>query len=44
MDREYFEAVIKPLLSPPGVEYIGEISDAEKSEFLGNALALMFTD
>jgi glycosyltransferase involved in cell wall biosynthesis len=42
-DREYFEAVIKPLLSPPHIEYIGEISEAEKSEFLGNALALMFT-
>jgi glycosyltransferase involved in cell wall biosynthesis len=25
------------------VEYIGEISEAEKSEFLGNALAFMFT-
>jgi glycosyltransferase involved in cell wall biosynthesis len=43
VDREYFEAVIKPRLSPPDVDYIGEISDAEKSEFLGNALALMFT-
>jgi glycosyltransferase involved in cell wall biosynthesis len=43
VDREYFEAVIKPRLCPPEVEYIGEISDAEKSEFLGNALALMFT-
>jgi glycosyltransferase involved in cell wall biosynthesis len=42
-DREYFEAVVKPLLSPPHIEYIGEISEAEKSEFLGNALALMFT-
>jgi len=43
VDRDYFEAVINPLLSPPDVEYIGEISDAEKSDFLGNALALMFT-
>ena len=43
VDRDYFEAVIKPLLSPPDVECIGEISDSEKSEFLGNALALMFT-
>jgi glycosyltransferase involved in cell wall biosynthesis len=43
VDREYFEAVIKPLLCPPHIEYIGEISEVEKSEFLGNALALMFT-
>ena len=43
VDRDYFETVIKPLLSPPDVEYIGEISEAEKSEFLGNTLAFMFT-
>ncbi len=43
VDREYFETMIKPRLSPPDVEYIGEISEAEKSEFLGSALALLFT-
>ncbi len=43
VDREYFNAVIKPLLAPPDVEYIGEIGEADKSEFLGNALALLFT-
>jgi glycosyltransferase involved in cell wall biosynthesis len=43
VDRDYFETVIKPLLSPPDVEYIGEITETEKSEFLGNALAFMFT-
>jgi len=43
VDREYFEEIIKPLLSPPDVEYIGEISESEKSEFLNNAVALMFT-
>jgi len=43
VDREYFDTVIKPLIEPPFVEYIGEIGDAQKSEFLGNALALMFT-
>jgi len=43
VDRDYFETVIKPLLSPPDVEYIGEIGEPEKSEFLGNALAFMFT-
>jgi glycosyltransferase involved in cell wall biosynthesis len=43
VDRNYFEAIIKPRLCPPDVEYIGEISESEKSEFLGNALALLFT-
>lgn len=41
-DREYFENVIEPLLDAPGVEYIGEIGDEEKSDFLGNARALLF--
>jgi glycosyltransferase involved in cell wall biosynthesis len=43
VDRDYFEAIIKPRLSPPAVEYIGEIGESEKSEFLGGALALLFT-
>lgn len=43
VDREYFASTIKPLLSRPGVEYIGEIDDSQKSEFLGNALAVLFT-
>lgn len=41
-DREYFRTQINPLLANPGVEYIGEISESEKSEFLGNALAYLF--
>jgi glycosyltransferase involved in cell wall biosynthesis len=41
-DREYFESVIKPLLSTPGIEFIGEINEAQKQEFLGGALALLF--
>ena len=40
-DREYFEAVIKPLLDDPMVEYIGEIGEKDKNEFLGNALGLL---
>ncbi|HEV2171762.1 MAG TPA: glycosyltransferase family 4 protein, partial [Candidatus Binatus sp.] len=43
VDREYFEAVIKPRIVPPMIEYIGEIDDSQKSEFLGGALALMFS-
>ncbi|MFC2972148.1 glycosyltransferase family 4 protein [Azotobacter bryophylli] len=41
-DRSYFEREIRPLLDNPLVEFIGEIGDADKSEFLGNALALLF--
>jgi glycosyltransferase involved in cell wall biosynthesis len=41
-DRNYFEEKIKPLLKDSAVEFIGEIADSEKSEFLGNALALLF--
>jgi len=42
LDKAYYEAVIKPMLSPPDIEYIGEINEVEKNEFLGNAMALMF--
>jgi len=41
-DKEYFEAEIKHLLNHPLVEYVGEISDHEKENFLGNAMALLF--
>lgn len=42
VDKEYFETVIQPLLKQSKVEYIGEIGEAEKNEFLGNAYALLF--
>jgi glycosyltransferase involved in cell wall biosynthesis len=42
VDREYFEAVIAPLLREPLVDYVGEIGDREKNEFLGHAYALLF--
>ena len=41
-DKEYFDAKIRPLLRDPNVEFIGEIGDREKDEFLGNATALLF--
>jgi glycosyltransferase involved in cell wall biosynthesis len=42
-DREYFEAKIQPLLKDnPVVEFIGEINEQEKDEFLGNAAGLLF--
>ena len=41
-DVEYFESVVKPLLLQEHVEFVGEIGEADKAEFLGNALALLF--
>jgi glycosyltransferase involved in cell wall biosynthesis len=41
-DKAYFERVISPLLDGPGVEFIGEIGDADKPDFLGHAKALLF--
>ena len=37
-DQAYFEAVIKPLLKNPSIEFVGEIGQAEKDEFLGGAI------
>jgi glycosyltransferase involved in cell wall biosynthesis len=41
-DEDYFVAEIEPLLKHPLIEYVGEINDGQKAEFLGNALALLF--
>jgi len=43
VDQEYFEQVIKPLLDMPLIEYVGEINDQEKSEFLSGAIGLLVT-
>jgi glycosyltransferase involved in cell wall biosynthesis len=42
VDRRYFKRVVEPLLQQSHVEWIGEISDREKNDFLGNAHALLF--
>jgi glycosyltransferase involved in cell wall biosynthesis len=42
VDREYFERHIEPLLSQPHVEFIGEINEEQKADFLGNAAGLLF--
>jgi glycosyltransferase involved in cell wall biosynthesis len=42
VDREYFTEKIKPMLRDPRVEYIGEIDESQKDEFLGNAFAYLF--
>ncbi|HSS14560.1 MAG TPA: glycosyltransferase family 4 protein, partial [Rhizomicrobium sp.] len=42
-DRKYFEEEVRPVLADsPHVEFIGEINDARKPEFLGKARALLF--
>ena len=42
-DQEYFDAMVKPVLDQsPHVEFIGEINDAQKQDFLGHAAALLF--
>ncbi len=40
-DRVYYEAAVEPLLNHPLIEFVGEISDAEKNDFVGNAVALV---
>jgi glycosyltransferase involved in cell wall biosynthesis len=41
-DCEYFEEHVRPRLNEPGVEFVGEIGEAEKGQFLGEACALLF--
>ncbi len=41
VDQDYFDEQIRPLLVLPHVEYVGEIGDREKSEFLSGAVALL---
>jgi glycosyltransferase involved in cell wall biosynthesis len=42
VDEAYFREQIAPLLKEPDVQFIGEINEQEKTDFLGQALALMF--
>ena len=41
-DGDYFEREIRHLLDHPLIEFIGEIGESKKSEFLGGARALLF--
>jgi glycosyltransferase involved in cell wall biosynthesis len=41
-DWRYFKETIEPLLNHPLIDYIGEIGDNDKNDFLGNARALLF--
>jgi glycosyltransferase involved in cell wall biosynthesis len=40
-DQEYYDEVIRPLMDHPLVEFIGEIGDHEKSDFLSGAIGLL---
>lgn len=40
-DQDYYDEVIRPLMDHPLIEYIGEISDHEKSDFLSGAVGLL---
>jgi len=42
VDREYFETRIRPRLSHPLIEFIGEVDEQGKNELLGGAKALLF--
>jgi glycosyltransferase involved in cell wall biosynthesis len=42
VDVDYFKAEIEPMFAEPGVEYIGEIDERRKPNFLGEARALLF--
>jgi glycosyltransferase involved in cell wall biosynthesis len=42
VDEAYFAERVEPLLSLPHVEFIGEIDEEQKAEFLGDAAALLF--
>ncbi|HEX4996758.1 MAG TPA: glycosyltransferase family 4 protein [Terriglobia bacterium] len=42
VDQTYFDNEIDPLIRQPHVEFIGEIGECAKAEFLGKARALLF--
>lgn len=41
VDEKYFKDIIQPLLANPLIQFVGEIADRDKDEFLGGALALL---
>lgn len=42
VDQTYFETTIRPLLTHPLIDFIGEVNEQQKQSLLGNALALLF--
>lgn len=41
-DQAYLRDVVEPMVDKSLVEFIGEITDAQKAAFLGNAMAVLF--
>jgi glycosyltransferase involved in cell wall biosynthesis len=41
IDQDYYDEQIKPMIQSAKVEFIGEIGDKEKSDFLSGAIALL---
>ena len=42
VDEAYWHSRVKPLVSGPLIEFVGEVSEEDKPSFLGNASALLF--
>ena len=42
VDQHYFEKKIAHLMEHPLIEFVGEINEQQKTDFLGNATALLF--
>jgi glycosyltransferase involved in cell wall biosynthesis len=42
VDESYFRECVAPLLTAPDIEFIGEINERQKTDFLGQAVALLF--
>jgi glycosyltransferase involved in cell wall biosynthesis len=40
-DQDYYDAIIRPLMDHPLIEYAGEIGDHEKPDFLSGAIGLL---
>jgi glycosyltransferase involved in cell wall biosynthesis len=40
-DQDYYDQIVRPLMDHPLVEYIGEIGDHEKPDFLSGAIGLL---
>jgi glycosyltransferase involved in cell wall biosynthesis len=40
-DQDYYDEVIRPIIGHPSIEYIGEIGDHQKSDFLSGAIGLL---
>jgi len=40
-DQDYYDAIVKPMIDHPLVDYVGEIGDHEKADFLSGAVGLL---